>query len=53
MQQHQVSVASNPNGVKNPVGLTANVSNWPPGMYIAVVYSNGKPVGRGKFVVQR
>jgi hypothetical protein len=32
---------------------TTNVSAWPPGMYIAVAYSDGKPVGRGKFVVQR
>lgn len=33
--------------------VTANVSSWPPGMYIVVTYSNGKPVGREKFVVRR
>ena len=32
---------------------TADVSSWPPGMYIVVTYSNGKPVGREKFVVRR
>jgi hypothetical protein len=53
MLQYQTRVAPNPNGVKNPVGVETNVGNWPPGMYIAVVYSDGKPVGRGKFVVQR
>ncbi len=47
MQQHQTNVLQ---GQKQ---ATANVSNWPPGMYISVVYSDGKPVGRGKFVVQR
>ncbi len=32
---------------------TADVRSWPPGMYIVVTYSNGKPVGREKFVVRR
>ena len=47
MQQHQTKI------LRGQQQSTANVSNWPPGMYIAVVYSDGKPVGRGKFVVQR
>ena len=29
-----------------------NVSTWTPGIYLAVVYEDGKPVGRSKFVVQ-
>jgi hypothetical protein len=29
-----------------------NTSSWEKGMYIAIVYSNGMPVGRCKFVVQ-
>ena len=29
-----------------------NVYSWPQGMYLAVVYSDGVPVGRCKFVVQ-
>ena len=29
-----------------------NVSNWQPGIYMAVIYADGKPVGRAKFVVQ-
>jgi len=28
------------------------VQNWQPGMYIALVYSNGKVVGQTKFIVQ-
>ncbi len=47
MQQHQAIL---PRGQQQ---ATANVSNWPQGMYIAVVYSDGKPVGRGKFVVKK
>ncbi len=46
LQQHHVSIYS---GQKQ---ASANVSAWPPGMYIAVVYSHGKPVGREKFVVR-
>ncbi len=46
-QQHQARV------MRGQQQATANVSKWPPGMYIAVVYSDGKPVGRGKFVVSR
>ena len=45
--QHQTKI------LRSQQQATANVSKWPPGMYIAVVYSDGKPVGRGKFVVQR
>lgn len=30
---------------------TVNVQNWGKGMYFAVVYSNGKPIGKCKFVV--
>ncbi|MDZ4205011.1 MAG: T9SS type A sorting domain-containing protein [Bacteroidales bacterium] len=30
-----------------------NVSSWSAGMYVAVVYSEGRPVGRVKFVVAR
>jgi hypothetical protein len=29
-----------------------DISSWPPGMYVAVVYSNGETVGRSKFVVE-
>jgi hypothetical protein len=29
-----------------------NISNWQKGIYIAIVYSNGLPVGRCKFVVR-
>jgi len=29
-----------------------DVSGWPPGMYIAVVFSNGEARGKAKFVVQ-
>jgi len=47
MQQHQTQI------LRGQQQASANVSNWPPGMYIAVVLSDGKPVGRGKFVVQR
>jgi len=46
MQQHQTQI------LRGQQQASANVSNWQPGMYIAVVYSDGKPVGRGKFVVQ-
>jgi len=46
MQQYQTKIQ------RGQQHASANVSNWPPGMYIAVVYSDGKPVGRGKFVVQ-
>lgn len=46
LQHHHTSIYS---GQKQ---VSANVSAWPPGMYIAVVYSNGKPVGREKFVVR-
>jgi len=46
-QQYHTNVTVNPNGIE------IDVSKWPAGMYIAVVYSDGRPVGRGKFVVQR
>ncbi len=46
-QQHQAKV------MRGQQQASTNVSKWPPGMYIAVVYSDGKPVGRGKFVVSR
>ena len=29
-----------------------DVSTWSPGIYLAVVYRDGKPVGRSKFVVR-
>ncbi len=32
---------------------TTYVSAWPAGMYVAIVYSEGQPVGRAKFVVGR
>ncbi|MBZ0241971.1 MAG: T9SS type A sorting domain-containing protein, partial [Bacteroidales bacterium] len=47
MQQHHARINS------GQQQAAVNVSGWPPGMYVAVVYSNGKPVGRGKFVVRR
>lgn len=31
---------------------STQVSNWPQGMYVAVVYSDGMPVGQCKFVVK-
>jgi len=31
---------------------STTVSDWPQGMYVAVIYSNGFPVGECKFVVQ-
>ncbi len=46
LQQHHARIIS------GQQQAAVNVSGWPPGMYVAVVYSNGKPVGRGKFVVQ-
>jgi len=49
--QYQAKVVTNHDGVQNPIGITTNVNNWPPGIYIAVVYSDGKPVGSEKFVV--
>jgi hypothetical protein len=47
VQQHQTKI------LRGQQQATANVSAWPPGMYVVVVYSDGRPVGRGKFVVQR
>ncbi|MFU8845029.1 MAG: T9SS type A sorting domain-containing protein, partial [Bacteroidales bacterium] len=47
MQQHQTTI------LRGQQQASANVSAWPPGMYVVVVYSEGRPVGRGKFVVQR
>ena len=47
MQQHQTKI------LRGQQQASANVSAWPPGMYVVVVYSEGRPVGRGKFVVQR
>lgn len=47
MQLHHTKIISGQQQV------STDVSNWPPGLYIAVVLSDGKPVGRGKFVVQR
>jgi hypothetical protein len=47
MQQHQTTI------LRGQQQATISVSTWPPGMYVAVVYSDGRPVGRGKFVVQR
>ena len=44
--QHQIKVQ------RGQQQYSANIKNWAPGIYIAVVYSDGKPVGRGKFVVQ-
>mgnify|MGYP002619783637 CR=1 FL=1 len=45
VQQHQTTI------LRGQQQTTANLSNWPPGMYVVVVYSDGMPVGRGKFVV--
>jgi hypothetical protein len=45
MQQHQTTI------LRSQHQTSANVSAWPPGMYVVVVYSDGRPVGRGKFVV--
>jgi hypothetical protein len=47
MQQHQTKI------LRGQQQASANVSAWPTGMYVVVVYSDGRPVGRGKFVVQR
>jgi hypothetical protein len=47
MQQHQTKI------LRGQQQATISVSTWPPGMYVVVVYSDGRPVGRGKFVVQR
>jgi hypothetical protein len=47
MQQYQTTI------LRGQQQTTANVSTWPPGMYVVVVYSEGRPVGRGKFVVQK
>jgi len=47
MQQHQSKI------LRGQQQATANVNAWPPGMYVVVVYSDGRPVGRGKFVVQK
>ena len=44
--QHQIKVQ------RGQQQYSANIKNWAPGIYIAVVYSDGNPVGRGKFVVQ-
>jgi hypothetical protein len=32
--------------------VVLDISSWPPGMYVAVVYSNGGVVGKSKFVVE-
>jgi hypothetical protein len=32
--------------------VVLDITTWPPGMYVAVVYSNGGVVGRCKFVVE-
>jgi len=47
VQQHQTTI------LRSQQQTSANVSAWPPGMYVVVVYSDGKPVGRGKFVINR
>jgi hypothetical protein len=41
----------------NPViqgqrGAAIDVSSWPSGMYVAIIYSNGSPLGKCKFVVE-
>jgi hypothetical protein len=45
MQQHQTTI------LRGQQQTSANVSAWPPGMYVVVVYSDSRPVGKGKFVV--
>jgi hypothetical protein len=35
---------------KNNAGF--DISSWPPGMYVAVIYCNGGAVGRSKFVLE-
>jgi hypothetical protein len=47
MLQHQTKI------LRSQQQTSANVSAWPPGMYVVVVYSDSRPVGRGKFVVQK
>ena len=37
---------------RSQVECEVDVSRWPQGMYVAVVYSDGKPAGKCKFVVQ-
>lgn len=37
--------------IKSQKGAAVNISFWPRGMYMAVVFSNGIPVGKCKFVV--
>jgi hypothetical protein len=32
--------------------VVLEISSWPSGMYVAVVYSNGGVVGKSKFVVE-
>ncbi|MDZ4205439.1 MAG: T9SS type A sorting domain-containing protein, partial [Bacteroidales bacterium] len=47
MQQYEAHIA------KGQKESTTNVSHWPAGMYVTVIYSEGRPVGRVKFVVAR
>ena len=30
----------------------ASTAGWPPGMYVAIIYSNGTTIGKRKFVVE-
>ena len=34
-------------------GAAIDISSWPPGMYVAIVYNNGGVVGKSKFVVNQ
>jgi hypothetical protein len=45
VQKHQTTI------LRSQQQASANVSAWPPGMYVVVVYSDSRPVGREKFVV--
>jgi len=38
--------------LKGQKGVAIDISSWPPGMYVAIVSSNGSAVGKCKFVVE-
>jgi len=38
--------------IKGQKGAAIDISSWPPGMYVAIIYSNSGAVGKCKFVVE-